>query len=310
MIQHVLGFVRRLGEDNVSAYAAKTAYFILLSFIPFLLLLLTLAGYTPLSEETIIDVLVNVVPKEFHLLIELIVDNVLREISSKSVAVVPVSAIATLWSAGKGLQALTDGLNQIYKVKETRNYFVGRLRAMLYTLLFILAIIGCFLFMIFGNKIQKMLAEHFEMVGRLTGILINMRTSMMLLILAIIFLLLYKFIPNRKASLRSQLPGAMISSLAWSLFSLGFSFYLDYFGFSNMYGSLTTIILVMLWLYFCMYIMLIGAEINAYFEDKLRQLHRSAVDKIKEEYMILVNHEKEEEDQEKPDDLERSGKNS
>ena len=81
----------------------------------------------------------------------------------------------------------------------------------------------------------------------------------------------------------------MISAVAWSLFSLGFSVYLDYYdGFSNMYGSLTTIILILLWLYFCMYIVLIGAEINAYFEERLRRLHRVVSERIRNEYQGLL----------------------
>ena len=74
------------------------------------------------------------------------------------------------------------------------------------------------------------------------------------------------------------------------MFSLGFSLYLDYFdGMSNMYGSLTTLILVMLWMYFCMYIVLIGAEINAYFEDKFRRLQQTAVEKLQSEYRELLD---------------------
>lgn len=59
-------------------------------------------------------------------------------------------------------------------------------------------------------------------------------------------------------------------------------------GFSNMYGSLTTIVLILLWLYFCMYIMLIGAEINAYFEEKIQRVHEMASEKIRLEYRELL----------------------
>jgi len=126
-------------------------------------------------------------------------------------------------------------------------------------------------------------------IARLTSMVISMRTGIALVVLAIFFLVLYKVVPNRKASFKSQIPGAVISAVAWSLFSLGFSFYLDYFdGMSNMYGSLTTIMLVMLWMYFCMCIVLIGAEINAYFEDKFRRLQQTAVEKIQSEYKELM----------------------
>ena len=111
----------------------------------------------------------------------------------------------------------------------------------------------------------------------------GMRTLITTGVLMLLFLVLYKCIPNRKASWRSQCPGAMISSLAWSVFSLVFSVYLDIsLATTNMYGSLTMIVFIMIWMYFCMWILLIGAEINAYFEDKLRKLQNAAIERFME----------------------------
>lgn len=56
-----------------------------------------------------------------------------------------------------------------------------------------------------------------------------------------------------------------------------------------MYGSLTTLIFIMLWLYFCIYILLIGAELNAYFEEKWRMVHKMASNKIREEYLEFID---------------------
>ena len=113
--------------------------------------------------------------------------------------------------------------------------------------------------------------------------------------LSVAFLLMYKFLPNRKATLKSQLPGAVISAVAWSVFSLIFSIYLEYFNVSNMYGSLTTLIMIMLWVYFCMFIVLLGAEINAYFEDKFGKLQQTAVEHL---YMELRSFSSSDEDDE------------
>ena len=65
--------------------------------------------------------------------------------------------------------------------------------------------------------------------------------------------------PNHIVQLKVQLMGAAFSAVGWMIVSWIFSVYLDIFkGFSSMYGSLTTIVLIMLWLYFCMYILLLG----------------------------------------------------
>ena len=275
MIKTIRGFMKRLNEDHVGAYAAQSAYFILLSFIPFVLLVVTLVKYTPLTRDDVYSVLINMLPTEF----QSYVGGIVNEIFYQSVAYMPITIITTLWSAGKGIAALTNGLNSIYHVTETRNYIINRLRGMAYTLIFAAAFLTSLVLLVFGTRIQNKLTEHLPMVARVTSSIMGMRTG----VLAVLFLVLYKCIPNRKASFKSQCPGALISSLAWSIFSLAFSMYLDIaLAASNMYGSLTMIVFIMIWMYFCMWILLIGAEINAYFEDKLRKLQNAAIEHFME----------------------------
>ena len=265
MIKTIRGFMKRLNEDHVGAYAAQSAYFILLSFIPFVLLVVTLVKYTPLTRDDVYSVLINMLPTEFFY---------------QSVAYMPITIITTLWSAGKGIAALTNGLNSIYHVTETRNYIINRLRGMAYTLIFVAAFLTSLVLLVFGTRIQNKLTEHLPMVARVTSSIMGMRTLITTGVLAVLFLVLYKCIP---ASFKSQCPGALISSLAWSIFSLAFSMYLDIaLAASNMYGSLTMIVFIMIWMYFCMWILLIGAEINAYFEDKLRKLQNAAIEHFME----------------------------
>ena len=277
MIKTIRGFMKRLNEDHVGAYAAQSAYFILLSFIPFVLLVVTLVKYTPLTRDDVYSVLINMLPTEF----QSYVGGIVNEIFYQSVAYMPITIITTLWSAGKGIAALTNGLNSIYHVTETRNYIINRLRGMAYTLIFAAAFLTSLVLLVFGTRIQ--LTEHLPMVARVTSSIMGMRTLITTGVLAVLFLVLYKCIPNRKASFKSQCPGALISSLAWSIFSLAFSMYLDIaLAASNMYGSLTMIVFIMIWMYFCMWILLIGAEINAYFEDKLRKLQNAAIEHFME----------------------------
>ena len=269
IFKRTIGFFDRVTLDHVGAYAAQSSYFMLLSFIPFIILIMTSVRFTPLTESMINEGILHIVPEEFQSFVQ----GIIREVYTKSTAVVPITAILTLWSAGKGVQGLTNGLNSIYHTVETRNYFAARIRSAFYTLLFISAIVFTMVLMIFGNEIQGLLEEYLPVIAEITRRIINMRTTISLATMSLILLMIYKFLPNRKASFKSQLPGAVLGAISWSAFSIGFSIYLEYFGnFSNMYGSLTTIILVMLWMYFCMYIILLGAEVNENFEDKFRKL--------------------------------------
>lgn len=284
----LLGFMERVNGDHVGAYAAQAAYFLIMSFIPFLLFLTTMIRYTPLTYNMVSDTIKAFVPHN----IQNFVLTIVSEVYGRSTAVVPISAIMALWSAGKAMQSLTNGLNTIYHVKETRNWLMTRIYAVFYTFLFGLAIIASLLLLVLGNQIQVMAGKYVPVVGRIIGRIIGARTALVFGGLFLVFLILYKMLPNRKATLKSQVPGAVLIAAGWSLFSYFFSLYFELFpGFSNMYGSLTALIMVMLWLYICMNLLLYGAEINSYFEKEFRKAQAS----VRE----MLNREREEMDKEK-----------
>ena len=269
IVQNVMGFSRRIRDDHVSAFAAQSAYFILMSIIPILLLMMTMIRYLPITQEDLAHMFFTVVPEAFQGLFSLIVS----EVYTKSFAVVPLTAVFAAWSASKGIMSLYGGLNTIYHVPIVPNYIISRLWSAIYTILFIVAVLLTLVLMVFGTTIQEQLINHFPMIANVTGFFVHFRFLITLTVLTLVFLVMYVILPNRRASFKSQIPGAVISSVAWLLFSYCFSLYVRFSkGISQMYGSMTTIMFLMLWLYFCMGILLIGAEINAYFEDRFRRM--------------------------------------
>ena len=174
----------------------------------------------------------------------------------------------TLWSAGKGVLALTTGLNCVYDCKETRNYIILRIRATFYTVAFIIVIIFLLVLSVFGNTLNLFVTEHYPVMERLVDQIMRIRGIITPVLLFVFTMMIYKFLPNHIVQLRIQLMGAAFSAVGWMIVSWIFSVYLDIFkGFSSMYGSLTTIVLIMLWLYFCMYILLLGGEVNMILRD-------------------------------------------
>ena len=134
----------------------------------------------------------------------------------------PITIITTLWSAGKGIAALTNGLNSIYHVTETRNYIINRLRGMAYTLIFVVAFLTSLVLLVFGTRIQNKLTEHLPMVARVTSSIMGMRTLITTGVLALLFLCCINVFQTGRRAFKSQCPGALISSLAWSIFPLHF----------------------------------------------------------------------------------------
>ena len=281
VVQLIRGFMQRANGDHVGAYAAQAAYFLIMSFIPFILFLTTMIRYTPLTYNMVSEAIRAFVPHK----IQNFVLTIVSEVYGRSTAVVPISAIMALWSAGKAMQSLTNGLNTIYHVKETRNWLMTRLYAVVYTFMFSVAIIASLLLLVLGNQIQAMALKYIPFVGKIIGKVIGARTALVFAGLFLIFLILYKMLPNRKATFKSQVPGAVLIAAGWSLFSYFFSLYFELFpGFSNMYGSLTALIMVMLWLYICMNLLLYGAEINSYFEKQFRLAQASVREMLSREH--------------------------
>ncbi|MCI8784539.1 MAG: YihY/virulence factor BrkB family protein [Dorea sp.] len=257
--QKITGITAGFNEDHVGAYAAQSAYFFMLCMIPIILLLLTMVQYTPVTKADVMTAVIQVFPSS----VENLITSIVNQVYNQSTGVIPVTIVVALWSAGKGVLAMASGLNCIYRCRETRNYIVLRIRATFYTVLFIVVIILLLVLSVFGNTLNLFIAEHIPFLRRVADQLIAARVFITPTVLVIFSLMLYRYLPNRRGRFRDQLPGAMFAAVGWMVISWVFSIYLDVFkGFSNMYGSLTTIVLIMLWMYFCMYCILLGGEMN------------------------------------------------
>ncbi len=257
-------FIKRVGDksaaDAISAYSGETTLFTILSFFPFAILLLSLLPFLPITEETVLNALDSLVNLENNTIFASIITELFE---TNTGAVLSFSVITLLWSASKGFIAIVRGLNKIYEVEESRNYFLMRLTAILYTVLFAVLILLTLILLVFGNSIYHWIINRFPSIGNLALLVISIRATVTLGILLIFFLLIYTVLPNRKSSFIYEIPGAIVTSAGWFGFSYIYSIYVDVFAKSSaMYGSLSTIVFLMMWLYFCMYIFFIGAEIN------------------------------------------------
>lgn len=263
LYRKIKSFTEEVGKDHVGAYSAQSAYFFILSMIPIILLLLTLVQYTPLTKADVMTGVVQVFPSSVNSMMVSIVNQVYNQ----SAGIIPITVIVALWSAGRGVLAVTSGLNCIQNCEETRNYIFLRLRATLYTVLFIVIILFLLLLSVFGNRLNLFIATHIHILVPLSNWMLERRIFITCITLIGFFLVVYMFLPNKKNRLVLQIPGAVCAAVGWMIVSWVFSIYVDVFkGFSSMYGSLTTIVLIMLWLYFCMYSILLGAEVNKIYD--------------------------------------------
>lgn len=255
-----MDFSNQMKEDNLSSFASSCAFFTFLSIIPMIMLVLAILPYTPIDP----DIVTEWILREFPAGTGQFFVSILEEISSRSIGLISVTAIATLWSAGKGVNSLINGFNAVDKYVDKRNWVVLRLISSLYTLIFLVGLIVLALFMVGGTKAMDHLLVLFPNLSHVVSLLLNFRTLISTVLLSLIFMLCYSLLPYKKHKFRETFFGAIISGLAWTGFSYIFSFYVNRFNAFSMYGSLTMIIVILVWLYFCMYILFIGDNLNKY----------------------------------------------
>lgn len=267
-INRIKFYIKNIDISYIDEHAAGCAYYTILAFIPLLLLILTLTKYFGIDEKLFIYILEGIIPGD--VLNEAVI-SIVKEVQSKSVGTITISAIITLWSAGRGFFALCKGLSNAYKVEREYEYIRFKLRALISTIIFIIVVLISLVLLVFGNSINMFLQERFNIFNNTIDLLLKGKILISVIILSLIFIIVYRFIPKHEYKFKNQLPGAIFAAIACNVVSIFYSIYVDLFtGFSFMYGSLTAIVLAMLWIYACMYSILLGGAINKLIIDNKR----------------------------------------
>lgn len=252
-------YIDDMENNHIRAYASQGALYVIMSMMPCILLFLTLIQFTHVTQDNIITAVLEVFPTAISGMLV----SIVNEVYSKSTSVIPLTAIVTMWSASRGVLAMTNGMNFVYGSEETRGYIYLRLRSTIYTVIFLASIVFTLTLLVFGNSISLTVHKYAPLLTPLVDVIISVRVVIAICFLTLVFAVAYTFLPDKKLSLIGQCPGAIFTTLCWLMCSFALSIYVDLFtGCSDMYGSLTTIVLIMLWLNYCMYFMLLGAKLN------------------------------------------------
>lgn len=259
IINIIKELIEKIKNNHIGEYTAQCAYFTILAFIPLLILVLTLTKYAGIGQNTLFYIIYGLMPSNT------IKENVLgivKEVYSKTLGTITISAIFVLWSSGKGFFALCKGLNAAYEIDNIKN-IKHRISSLILTIIFICLTVLTLVLLVFGNSINIILQEKFDIFNNVINIVVNSKFIIIVVILSFVFTIMYKFIPKHKYKLKHQIVGAIFSAISCIFISAFYSLYITVnTGFSIMYGSLTTVVLAMMWVYACMYSILLGATIN------------------------------------------------
>ena len=250
--------LRLLRAMHISTHAAHACYFIVLSVFPLLVLMFGILRYTSLQPLDLLDLLSALLP-------EALLPHAWKLISgayeNTSKAVISISALTALWSAGRGIYGLQAGLNAVYGIHENQGWLRTRFLCAAYTFLFILVLVLTLVLNVFGNTILRLLRQR-SLIWSWVD-LAGLRFFLLILAQTVLFSAMFMYLPGKRHHFHESLPGALLGALGWTGASSLFSLYVEYFPrYANIFGSVYAVALASLWLYVCVSIVFYGALLN------------------------------------------------
>lgn len=260
IILYLANVIKKYRTSAVSVYSGQTAFFLILSFFPFMLFFFSLLNLTPLSENDFMMWAGSFVPEAFQ---ELLYSFTHEIYTGSTGGRISVTIITAIYLSSRAILALCRGLNAMYEVKESRNAFWLRVYSVLYSIVLAVMLILVLGLMVFGHWLAEFFLLRIPIIGYVFQIIMQYRMLICALTLFLFFWMLYYFMPNQKQRWKQQIPGAVFSTAGWMFLSAFFSLYVDrHSNYASFYGTMTTIAFVLLWVYGCMYILFLGGLLN------------------------------------------------
>jgi membrane protein len=251
----------RYEDDEVPAMGAQLTYYLILSFFPFLIFIISLLSFTDLSAQDAINTITRVLPKMSN---KMILDAFEEIQKSRSGSLLSIGILATLWSASSGINAVMKALNKAYDAEENRPYWKIQGLSIIFTIALAIVIIFSLFMLIFGKLIGEMIYKFVYLPGSFETIWRFAQYIIPLSIMVVAFIFLYLLLPNLRLKVKEVLPGAIFATVGWVVTSLLFSFYVNNFSsYSKTYGSIGGIIVLLTWLYLSSIVIVLGGEVNA-----------------------------------------------
>lgn len=262
---HFSWWTRKLEQDAVDACAAQASFWLLIACIPFILFVLTLLRAVQFRGEPVLFAFCSLLPAPAReLLLQLFSDLRIPP------GLLSASALLCVWSASNGTLSILRGLHAVFSVPRRYGFIRMRISAIFYTLAFAAVLPAGLMILLFGRHLYLRLRTVLPALPDLSA---PVRMACGFLCLFVFCWLMFVAVPRRQVRARFALFGAVFSALGWLLFSFFFSLFVENFAnYATLYGGLAAVVILMMWLYFCMYILLLGGETAMWLQhSSLRQ---------------------------------------
>lgn len=257
------GFFSGIADNCIGAHAAASAFYTFLSLVPFVSIISSVIPFTGLEKDALLHYVSRYIPQALETVIRTIIDDIYLA----SGIALPVSIVIAIWLASRAFFSLIRGMEVIVGNRTQVGFFRRSFIACLYTIGLMAAMVCVLLLLVFGRRLIYFILDNFPTAAHFIVVLFKFRFLIAVIVLTLIFLMVYHWIPGMKMGFGSLLPGALVASCAWLLFTWIFSLFIKYLGGYSAYGSLAAIIICLMWMYWCMYIILLGAYLNMFIKN-------------------------------------------
>ncbi|WP_297712855.1 YihY/virulence factor BrkB family protein [Clostridium sp.] len=257
----IVYFIVKIRDDDIFALAAQLAYYLILSFFPFLIFLLTLVGFSNLDSMEVLGALRAMLPTSAF---ELIYNVIIEIIEKQNTGLLGASLLLVIWSASSAFRAVIKGINKAYGLSENRSFIKRAFIAVICTFALAFLIMLTLVMLVFGRLIGDLIASYLPFPSVVYKVWNFLRYVLVVFMMILIFASIYRYTPSKRLRWKEVLPGAIACTVGWLIVSLGFSFYINNFSnYSKIYGGLGAVIILITWLYLTSIILIGGGEINS-----------------------------------------------
>ena len=255
----------RLMYDEISLLSANLSYYFILSLFPMLIVALALTPYFKIDQQFLLEKIQSFAPGDLG---DYLFDMISEVLNNKNNTIITVGIVFTLWSASSGIYGIIIAFNNAFRVRDGRIWIVTKFISVVITALFLVGMFVVLALVVFGKQLTYLLFHKFNLDEGFYNLWSVLNYSFPILFIFIVFVFLYIMGPNLKLKAISIIPGAIFSTISWTLVSRLFGYYIDHFSsYIKTYGTIGAFMAFIIWLYITGYILIIGAEINAIFHN-------------------------------------------
>lgn len=251
--------VQALADDDVIAYAHQLTLSLIMAFFPFVMFLFTLLAYFNIDSQLVLTSLEGALPAAAY---TFIADIIIDVLDKQRGGLLSLAIGLAVYSASGGFRAFMKASNRVLGITEQRNIIWRYILSIIWVLLFALTLVVLLVMRVFGRHILDLL-EHWVTIP-MTGLISLLSWLLPLLLIILILTMFYMFGAARRVRFLSALPGAVVTTLGWGLFTVVFQYYVDnHAQYSRFYGTLGALIAFLIWLQLISIILLFGVELNS-----------------------------------------------